>query len=1010
MMFAKPWRLFIALCLLLGSPDLGWCAEETSARGAREIAQEVAALEQARNELERQRAALPGELARLATRNDKVSSETLAQAQLEVEAAEIQGESAALDIASARQTVKEMEAALRDLEVARAQSVDPEEGDGLTRQIREKRELLGLERQHLGFAEGWREIYRQRLENARRWLTAVDRKSRADAKKARIAALTELAREVREKHSEQRFLIAALRSESAALSTEDPQRQSQRELLSARIWLAEEEIELLKLSLKLAQAEHQLAAFESLQSAASPSGRLLEPAVRQAAALERAIVALGTLIDKKLDLAIRRKLSAMNRGKSPERDEEAALLNAMIKRMEERTWKLDDLLNRVQEARDDLREKLKGAEKSRLLEFLPIPTDLEGWTLLVTEFALIPLVLLQRSWEIAQDLVRALNQADTRRWASLAALELAWLGGLFALAALVRRVKAAIHHRNFSGRAAIIALSLIQRNVIPTALIGGLLLAAWHIGLSKATVLVLAAGTLPLLAAKILIDLAWRILMSPEQAEELRQPKVYRQLFWILLTGGALISIVLLGHLGFFSVIVRHIGDRLFMVFVLFLLFPVWKIRGIALARLENRFGKRDWVRVAHLLSLLIPISIFVAVALGIFGFINLAAALGLHLGWFLVILAGWLVANGLTRDAFHALMRWAARDDDHSMLFSQGILSPLHKVARIAVFIGAGALLFKIYGWEKGSPVVTWATGVLEHPLFNFAETDVSLQTIVIAGLVAAFLFWLGKWSREIAYRWLLGGVGDMGVRNSLAVFTQYSVVLIGFFVALRYAGLDLTSLAIFAGALGVGIGFGMQTIANNFISGILLLIERPLRRGDIVVIAGNEGWVTRIGIRSLTVLTRDNEEVIIPNSEVITSPFVNWTHTDNTVRTVIYVGVSYDDDLDAAQKVMQKSLEEHDLVLKRPKPMVWLWEFADSSVNFRVQFCSDVRNHQQFQIKSDILFAIWNGLKEAGITIPFPQRDLHVKSVPDDAPAKDMKEAVARMVEGKKAADSAE
>jgi potassium efflux system protein len=166
-----------------------------------------------------------------------------------------------------------------------------------------------------------------------------------------------------------------------------------------------------------------------------------------------------------------------------------------------------------------------------------------------------------------------------------------------------------------------------------------------------------------------------------------------------------------------------------------------------------------------------------------------------------------------------------------------------------------------------------------------------------------------------------------------------------------------------------------------------MLLLIERPLRRGDIVKIGSNEGEITRIGIRSLSMRTWDNMEVIIPNSEVITNAFVNWTHQDMIVRTVLMIGVSYDADPHRVKAVLERILNAHTGILRDPAPVALLWEFADSAVNFRIHYFIDVSKDSLFKIRGEVLFAIWDNFKKEGIAIPYPQRDLYIKAWPEAA-----------------------
>jgi potassium efflux system protein len=234
---------------------------------------------------------------------------------------------------------------------------------------------------------------------------------------------------------------------------------------------------------------------------------------------------------------------------------------------------------------------------------------------------------------------------------------------------------------------------------------------------------------------------------------------------------------------------------------------------------------------------------------------------------------------------------------------------------------------------------------------------------------LVAAVL-WIGGWSQQVSYQLAYRKIRDQGLRQALATFTQYVVIVAGVLLALRIIGFDLTTLTVFAASLGVGIGFGMQNIVNNFISGILLLAERPLRIGDYVSIGPHQGHVTQIGIRSLTVRTPDKQEVVIPNGSVISKEFTNWTRTDDTVRDVQYLTIPYESDREEAIGIVQRILAEQPNVLKDPAPGVFLDGYTEQGVKIRVQYCFRfVRGPGTFATRSAVLLEIGRRFAEAGI-----------------------------------------
>lgn len=219
-------------------------------------------------------------------------------------------------------------------------------------------------------------------------------------------------------------------------------------------------------------------------------------------------------------------------------------------------------------------------------------------------------------------------------------------------------------------------------------------------------------------------------------------------------------------------------------------------------------------------------------------------------------------------------------------------------------------------------------------------------------------------------------------GVGNAVSTLLQYSVLLIGFIFALSAAGMDFGRVALFAGAFSVGIGFGLQSVINNFVSGLILLFERPIQIGDVVEVGGLLGEVRRIGARSSTVHTVDGAEVIVPNANLISEQVVNWTLSDRKRRIDLELGVAYGTDPARVLEILRSLAESHDKVLNNPDPQALFLGFGDSALNFRLRIWIP-RFEEGFEVRSDLGVAIYAALRDAGIQIPFPQRDLHVRSV---------------------------
>ena len=218
--------------------------------------------------------------------------------------------------------------------------------------------------------------------------------------------------------------------------------------------------------------------------------------------------------------------------------------------------------------------------------------------------------------------------------------------------------------------------------------------------------------------------------------------------------------------------------------------------------------------------------------------------------------------------------------------------------------------------------------------------------------------------------------------LQYGLSRILGYTLIAIGFYVAFQVAGLDLSSLAIVAASLGVGVGFGLQNIINNFVSGIIILAERPISIGDRIEVAGVAGRVTKIQLRSTTVVTNDNITMIVPNADFISNTVTNWSHGDPKVRIRVPVGVAYGSDLKLLQRLLLEAAEEHPKALRDPSPVVLFTEFGDSSLNFELGVWTQEMTATPIHFTSQMNFIIEQKLRENDIEIPFPQRDLHVRS----------------------------
>ena len=266
----------------------------------------------------------------------------------------------------------------------------------------------------------------------------------------------------------------------------------------------------------------------------------------------------------------------------------------------------------------------------------------------------------------------------------------------------------------------------------------------------------------------------------------------------------------------------------------------------------------------------------------------------------------------------------------------------------------------------------------------WNQPLPGISLTLVQVFLLVALLLgvFWISARTRSFLFnRFLVNSGLDRSLQYAVSQIVSNIVLVVGVFIVLDNAGIHLATLTVFAGAVGVGIGFGLQNIASNFISGLVILAERPITIGDRVEVAGVTGQVQQIRARSTVILTNDNITMIVPNTKFIDSPVTNWTYGDPRVRFRIPVGVAYGSDLDKVRDALIEVAREDSHVLDEPEPTVFLETFGESSINLELVVWSREMSYRPRRFRSDLNFAIARKLREAGIEIPYPQRDVNLR-----------------------------
>ena len=407
-----------------------------------------------------------------------------------------------------------------------------------------------------------------------------------------------------------------------------------------------------------------------------------------------------------------------------------------------------------------------------------------------------------------------------------------------------------------------------------------------------------------------------------------------------------------------------------------------------SLIRFRNRLKTMDgssskWSAALHLASWSGLLLLAIALLSGISGNFALAGLLG----------------SGTVRTAFLALAFWLAFSVFRGILLLSlrskvAMRSPLiranrdlmyGKISRIVgtltilIFLISVPYLFSVLD-PVSSAVIEAVTTPLSLGALSFSPSDI---------LAFIFLVWLSfQVSRLVCFildedflpRFRL----PRGMPAAISHLTQYVILLLGFLIALTAAGFDVGRLTILASAFGVGIGFGLQNVVNNFVSGLILLFERPVHVGDKIQLSQDvAGEVTRIGIRASVVKTVDGADILVPNGNLISNELTNWTLSDRRRRITIPVGVAYGTKPRKVLDILKQLVEGHSEVLRDPGPTVLFMGFGESSLDFSVRFWVD-QFEKGFLVRSDLALAISDALEESGIEIPFPQRDIHLRSVP--------------------------
>lgn len=285
----------------------------------------------------------------------------------------------------------------------------------------------------------------------------------------------------------------------------------------------------------------------------------------------------------------------------------------------------------------------------------------------------------------------------------------------------------------------------------------------------------------------------------------------------------------------------------------------------------------------------------------------------------------------------------------------------------------------------------IAYRVGARLVPLFSTAIIHIGKASLSLESICYLVILWTAlvvltsRMQNWIVSHLFFTSRMNVGIREAIGSILRYAVIGLGSIIILQTVGVDLSSLTVVVGALGLGVSFGLQTITTNFVSGIIVLLERPIKVGDRIDVGSITGDVIKIALRATTVRTNDNIEIIIPNSEFINNKVINWSYSNKTIRFSVPIGTAYDSDPKQVRSLLLEAARAHQGVLETPPPEVIFIGFGDSSLNFELRVWTEIYCTTPLTLKSDLYFAIFDKFKEANIEVPFPQRDIHIRSAVD-------------------------
>ena len=585
--------------------------------------------------------------------------------------------------------------------------------------------------------------------------------------------------------------------------------------------------------------------------------------------------------------------------------------------------------------------------------------SLNAWFGLGQTIVQIPTLTIDKLVGLYEPVINKLELVSSWQWLVVLLGALIWFATWLKLRRFLAVDRVRLQQRSrgfFSAQTVIVVLQLLQRHLSGIMLLAGLIGLLFLLNIPiKLFLLIISMGVVCLIFS-IVIQLAHILLLENTTDESGHDVKLYYRLRTTLLVGGIVTLATILVNQLPVNYEVQDLFGRLFMLFLLIValvLMKSWEVVPTLLEPyLENKHAYLK--RVVRWLSFLIPFSLVTNALIGLVGYVELAWAIAHYQGLFLVALTAYLLLRGLLDE----LVRWASeqciRHFRNGWLWSQALLKPFHQILKLALLLLSIMGLFELYGWGDRVPLInTSLAKLLSMKLFVIASTaTVTGLTILQLAVLVVILIWIAHWSLEFAYRWLFVHTKDLGLRNSLAIFTHYTLIAIGITIGLNILGLNWGNISVILGLFSLGVGVGLR-----------------------------DGQVSHIGARSITVTTDDRQELLVPNADIFSKNFINWTHRDSVVRALVTIKTNRKDNPQRVRDIILEVLATIAKILSNPKPEVYFKEIDKILLEFKVEYYVDL-NHisSRSGVRSQFLFSLWERFASEGILPPEVSQDVHL------------------------------